>query len=93
MSDGGDGWRWETTVAVGCVLLLPWWVWVTGLNSNAFWEVVLSVAVGLGVGFGIAGLRRGSRSSRAVAGLCLAVQLLALILLVVVGVRDRIVDP
>jgi hypothetical protein len=57
-------WSWEARIAVASVLLLPWWIWVTGLNPNAFWYVVLSVLLGCGIGCGLSGLRRGSESSR-----------------------------
>ncbi len=39
-------WRWETTAALGCLLLLPAWMCVTDMNSNAFWEVVLCGLLG-----------------------------------------------
>jgi hypothetical protein len=70
-----EGWRWEAKAALCCVLLLPAWMWVTGLNSDTFWEVVLCGLLGFGVGFGLSGARRGSRASRWVAAVCLAVLL------------------
>jgi hypothetical protein len=58
-------WSWEARIAVACVLQVPWWIWVTGLNPNAFWYVVLSVILGCGIGCGLSGVRRGGESSRA----------------------------
>jgi hypothetical protein len=57
-------WSWEARIAVASVLLVPWWIWVTGLNPDAFWYVVLSVILGCGIGSGLSGLRRGGESSR-----------------------------
>ena len=70
------GWQPETTVALVCVALLPPWVCVTELNLHSFWVVVLSLVVGVGIGCGVAGVRRGGRASRRVAGACLAVLIL-----------------
>ena len=69
----GGGWRSEATVAVGCVALLPWWVWVTGLNTDPFWLVVFAAIIGVGVGYGLSGVRRGGPFSRVASGLCLAI--------------------
>ncbi len=69
----GGAWRPEATVAMVCVALLPWWVWVTGLNLHPFWLAVFAGFVGVGVGCGVSGVRRGGRASRVAAGLCLAV--------------------
>ncbi len=66
-----NGWRTETTVAIVCVALLPWWVWVTGLNDDSFWLVVFSLIVGVGAGCGLSGTRRGGRASRFVSEVCL----------------------
>jgi hypothetical protein len=72
-----SGWPRETKVAIVCVALLPWWIWVTGLNLQSFWIVVFAVIVGVGSGCAIAGLRRGSRTNRWAAGLCLVVLVVA----------------
>ena len=68
-------WWSETIGALVCVLLLPVWAWITGLNSHPFWATVLSVVLGFGIGFGISGVRRGGCASRCVAGVCLAILL------------------
>jgi hypothetical protein len=72
----GRGWRWETTGALFCVGLLGWWVWVTGLNTQSFWQVVLAIILGAGIGFGMSGVRRGCAESRLIAGACLEIHLL-----------------
>jgi hypothetical protein len=51
-------------------------VFITGLNFDAFWLVVFCVIIGVGVGCGLAGVRRGSGVCRVMSGLCLAVLLL-----------------
>ena len=76
-------WRWEATAALCCLLLLPAWVCWTGLNSNAFWEVVLCGLLGFGVGFGLSGARRGSATSRWVSKVCLVIFLVLTVVYVV----------
>jgi hypothetical protein len=68
--------RHESLIAFICVLLLPLWVWVTGLNSNHFWYVVLSFILGIGIGCGISGVRRGETRSRTLAKISLVILLL-----------------
>ena len=68
-------WRWETTVSLVCLLLLPGWMWVTdGSTPNGFWSVVLSVLLGVGIGTGISGARRGDGISTSVAAISVAFQ-------------------
>lgn len=71
------GWRWETSTSLACVLLLPWWACVTGLNTHPFWEILLAIILGVGIGFALSGIRRGSSMSRSAAQLCLGFHLLA----------------
>jgi hypothetical protein len=66
-----DGWRWETAVAAGCVGLFLAGRAAAGSPLDEFWTAVLAAAVGAGLGFGLAGSRRGSRNSRSVAQGCL----------------------
>lgn len=68
--------RWETKLSAGCLLLLAWWVWVTGGNAQTFWQVVLSLILGCGIGFGISGVRRGGAASRRAAGFCLSLHMM-----------------
>lgn len=71
------GCRPEAIVAAMCVLLLLPWIWVTRLELQSFWLIVLSVIIGVGIGCGISGMRRGEWNSRLFSGMC------TLILLVV----------
>jgi hypothetical protein len=77
------GWSWEARIAVACVLLLPWWIWVTGLNPNAFWYVVLSMILGCGIGCGLSGLRRGNESGRTASFISLGILIVAALGIVV----------
>lgn len=86
-------WRWEATAALSCVLLLPAWVLVTGLNSNAFWEVVLCGLLGFGIGFGLSGVRRGIQASRWVSAVCLVVLLVVAACYIALLRSDPWLDP
>lgn len=81
--------RRHTLAAVGSVILLVCWGWVTGGNPNEFWMVVAALIVGLGAGFGWSGARRATGLLRLVAALCFVVQLLAAIGLGASGILDR----
>jgi hypothetical protein len=82
-------WSWEAKAALYCVLLLPLWVWITDLNSNAFWELILCGVLGFGAGFGISGARRGSTTSRRVSAACLLILLVAAVGFVVLTRRAQ----
>lgn len=79
-------WQGETTVALVCVPLYPCWLWVTEGNSNGFWFAVAATVVGVGVGTGLSGVRRGTLLSRGVAGLCLLAHLSAAAALILISV-------
>jgi hypothetical protein len=64
-------WRRETTVSLCCLLLVPVFL-ATGLNSVAFWTIILCAILGFGIVCAVSGARRGSKASRCVSFLCLA---------------------
>ena len=86
-------WGWEAKAALGCVLLLPVWVCITGLNSNVFWEVMLCGLLGFGLGFGLAVARRGSRASRWASAICVAVLLVVAVGHVILVRTDPWLSP
>ncbi len=65
--------RRETVVALVCAVVLPWWVWVTGLSLHEFWLAVLSVVLGVGIVSGVGGMRRGGLVTRVVAAGCVVI--------------------
>jgi hypothetical protein len=66
-----EGWRWESVVSLACVAFLPAWLYGTATDLQPIWLIVMGGVLGLGIGCGIAGMRRGRLASRLIALACL----------------------
>ena len=78
-----EGWRWEGVVSLTCAALLPAWMYFATMHLQTDYLVVLSIVLGLGMGCGIAGVRRGRLANRLISTASLVLLLIAAVALVV----------
>ena len=76
--------RADSIVSVCSVILLLWWVFITGLNTTTFWQIALSIILGSGLGLSFFGGLRGSR----ICILCFIIMLLATIFEIVLATQN-----